>query len=360
MTARHASPLARYLAAAYALLVIYASLHPFSGWRDTGAPLLDFLAAAWPRYYTVFDLVTNMLAYVPLGFLLVPALHPRLRLGIAAVLTAVVGLALSFSIETLQHFLPTRVPSNLDLACNGIGALTGAALGMNWGRALVDGGRLHALRMRLIVHGKAADFGLVLLGLWLLTQLNPEILLFGTGDLRTLLGLEPLPYSAKRFLVIEAGVTAGGTLAAGLVAALLLRTPRHWVLGMLFMLALVIRGFAGALLVSAAQFGHWITPGNMLGLACGTLLLLPALLLPRLVQQVLAALALFFTTALVNLAPENPYLAATLQVWQQGHFLNFNGLTRLVSSLWPFAALPFLMLPRGRREGLPREKQNEP
>ena len=28
------SPLARYLLLAYVLLVIYASLHPFSGWRD--------------------------------------------------------------------------------------------------------------------------------------------------------------------------------------------------------------------------------------------------------------------------------------------------------------------------------------
>lgn len=346
---RSPSPLARYLAAAYALLVIYASLHPFSGWRDTGAPLPDFLAAALPpRYFTLFDLSINILAYVPLGFLLVPALHPRLRLGYAAVLAVFAGLALSLSMEMLQHYLPARVPSNLDLACNGVGALIGATLGMNWGRALVDGGRLHALRMRLITHGKTADFGLVLLGLWLLTQLNPEILLFGTGDLRMLLGLEPLPYSAKRFVFIEAGVTAGGTLAAGLIASSLLQTPRRWELGLLFILALVIRAFAGSLLVSAAQFGHWITPGNMLGLACGTLALLFAMLMPRLAQRMLAALSLFFTTALVNLAPENPYLAATLQVWQQGHFLNFNGVTRLVSSLWPFAALPYLMLPRGR------------
>lgn len=349
MTARHASPLARYLAAAYALLVIYASLHPFSGWRDTGAPLLAFLGAAWPRYYTVFDLVTNMLAYVPLGFLLVPALQPRLRLGLAALSAALAGCLLSFSLETLQHFLPTRVPSNLDLASNSLGALIGAALGMNWGRELVDGGRLHALRMRLITHGKAADFGLVLLGLWLLTQLNPEILLFGTGDLRALLDLEPLPYSAKRFLFIEAGVAAGGTLAAGLVAWSLLRSPRRWMIAALFILALVVKAFAGALLVSEAQFGQWVTPGNMVGLACGTLALLVALHLPALAQQVLAALSLLFATALVNLAPENPYLAAALSVWQQGHFLNFNGLTKLVSSLWPFAALPYLMLPRGRQ-----------
>ena len=53
-------------------------------------------------------------------------------------------------------------------------------------------------------------------------------------------------------------------------------------------------------------------------------------------------------TVLVNLAPANPYSSAALAAWRQGHFLNFNGLTRLVASLWPFLALPYLML-LGRR-----------
>ena len=53
--------------------------------------------------------------------------------------------------------------------------------------------------------------------------------------------------------------------------------------------------------------------------------------------QVMAA------TVLVNLAPPNPYLVATLKLWQQGHFLNFNGLTRLVSALWVFVALAYLI-----------------
>ncbi len=57
-----------------------------------------------------------------------------------------------------------------------------------------------------------------------------------------------------------------------------------------------------------------------------------------------AGLALMAGTVLVNVAPPNPYSVAALAAWRQGHFLNFNGLTRLVASLWPFVALPFLML----------------
>ena len=42
-------------------------------------------------------------------------------------------------------------------------------------------------------------------------------------------------------------------------------------------------------------------------------------------------------------------LAASLKVWQQGHFLNFIGLTRLVSALWAFAALAYLIYFAARR-----------
>ena len=349
MSRRPTSPLARYLAAAYALLVVYGSLHPFAGWREPAGPLLAFLDAPWPRYFTGFDLAVNVLAYLPLGLLLVPALHPRLSPGAAALLAALSAACLSVSLEVLQNFLPSRVPSNVDFACNAIGAMLGAFIGLKWGRGLADGGRLHALRTQRVVAGKAADFGLVLLGLWLFAQLNPEIMLFGTGDLRTLLGLHALPYSAGSSIAVEAAVAGCGTLAAGLLAATLLRQRSHWALAALLLAAVAVKTFAGTLLANDSPIGQWLTPGNALGLAAGFVALAVAAYLPPLAQRMLAASALLLSTALVNLAPENPYLTTTLAVWQQGHFLNFNGLTKLASSLWPFAALPFFMLPRGRQ-----------
>ena len=59
-------------------------------------------------------------------------------------------------------------------------------------------------------------------------------------------------------------------------------------------------------------------------------------------------MALMAGTVLVNLVPFNPYSAAALAIWRQGHFLNFNGLTRMAASFWPFLALPYLIL-LGRR-----------
>ena len=63
--------LARYLALAWLGLVIYGSLHPFSGWRDTGISPFAFLEGAWPRYWTTFDLATNVAVYMPLGLSLI-------------------------------------------------------------------------------------------------------------------------------------------------------------------------------------------------------------------------------------------------------------------------------------------------
>jgi hypothetical protein len=70
--------------------------------------------------------------------------------------------------------------------------------------------------------------------------------------------------------------------------------------------------------------------------------------LPVSLRLPLAGLALMDGTVLVNLAPPNPYSIIALAAWRQGHLLNFNGLTRLTASFWPFLALPYLTL-CGRR-----------
>ena len=64
-----------YLALAYVVLISYASLYPLANWRDLGVSPLAFLDAGWPRYWTGFDLSINVLAYLPLGFLLTLALR---------------------------------------------------------------------------------------------------------------------------------------------------------------------------------------------------------------------------------------------------------------------------------------------
>ncbi len=341
--------LARYLALAWCGLVVYGSLHPFSGWRDTGVSPFAFLEGGWPRYWTVFDLAANVAVYVPLGFLLTLA-FPRLPGRFTAVVLAVLlAGAVSFCLESLQTWLPSRVPSNVDLACNALGGLLGALLAHHTGPRFFP--RLAAWQHRVVAPVPHAELGLTLLGLWLLVAISPEILLFGAGDLRQVLGLPAaMPFAAPSFMLVEAAVTAFNAIAAGLLVRLLVaRTGQAYlaVPGFL-LLCLLVRTLGAAVLVGPGNALAWLTPGAQMGLMVGLVVLAPALLLPATPRQMLAALALMAGTVLVNLAPANPYSAAALAAWRQGHFLNFNGLTRWVSILWPFLALPYLLMANRR------------
>ncbi len=341
--------LPRYLALAYLALVVYASLHPFSGWRDPGLSPIYFLEAGWPRYWTTFDLIINVLAYLPLGFFLTLTLHRLPGRWTPACLAVLLGALLSLGLECAQSWLPSRVSSNLDLACNTAGTCLGALLTFWHGERFFSGvARLH---QRLLAPLPHAELGLVLIGVWLLTLLSPETFLFGSGDLRHLLDITPpLSYAAPSFFALETGIVVCNTLAIGLIARTLLadRKSSYLALAVFFALALLVRTLAAAVLVGPLNALAWLTPGATFGLLAGGALLTIALLVPAPLRVALAGLALMAGTVLVNITPPNPYSAAALATWRQGHFLNFNGLTRLAASLWPFVALPCLTL-LGRR-----------
>jgi VanZ family protein len=347
MTHEQPSTLARYLFVAYVLLVVYASLHPFSGWRDRGLPPFSFLVAPLNRPMPVFDFVVNVIGYLPLGFLAALAAYPRLRGGGALVFGFACSLLLSFVLESLQLYLPTRTSSNLDLLANAAGGCAGALAAVAGTRALRLEEVLRSLRERWMLPGRRIDLGLVLIGLWLLSQLNPETQLFGTGDLRELFRAPSGKlYPAEVFVRVEAGVACGNVFAAGLLAFCLCAPgqPTRVLAVALVATALAIRSFAFGLLVSSQAVLDWVTPGALYGTAAGIALLLIAAGFPRTVQLALAGLALLAATAIVNLSPANPYLTATLSLWQQGPYLNLNGVTRVVSAAWPFAAMFYLVL----------------
>lgn len=341
------SPLARFLFLAYVLLVVYATLYPFSGWRDSGIAAFEYLTASKPPYITAFDLVVNVLGYVPYGWLVVLAMYPSVR-GPSVFLAALAsGAALALTLEAAQTFLPARFASNVDVACNLGGTALGALLGMRSAGWLFGKSPLLRWRIRNVLPGARADAGLVLLALWLATQLNPASLLFGVGDLRDLFR-QPggSAYEPDVFVTIEALTAACNLIAVGLTASAIL-APGAPVLRAMFGLigvGLVVKTGAFALLRQAQDILHWLTPGALIGLTTGLPLLLAAAMLPRVLRLALAAVLLMGATVLVNLAPANPYFASTLAVWAQGHFLNFNGLTRLLSALWPFGALLYLIL----------------
>jgi VanZ family protein len=351
------STLPRTLAIAYALLIAYACLNPFTGWRDPGLPLFDFLAAPWPRYYTGLDLAFNVLGYVPLGFVLAPALATRMRPGWATLAAILLAAGLSFGLETLQNLLPSRVASNVDLGCNTLGALVGALAGARWGPRLFDRrGTLQRWRQRRMVAGGLGDAGLILFGLWLLAQFAPDTVLFGTGDLRHLLDLPaPLGFDPGRQMRVEAAIAVTNMLAVGLLARHSMRGPHIVGILLLLVLGLAARSLAAVTMLQPPDPWRWATPGAQAGQLVGAGLLLLALPLPGRVRHLFIGLCLLAASALANLLPENPYdplASAALR----GHFLNFHGLAGLTASVWPYLALAYL----GALGRLPPEARRPP
>jgi hypothetical protein len=321
-------------------------------------PAFEFLFLPMPRRWLVFDVVTNVLGYAPLGFLTVLAVHPAVRGVPAVTLAALCCAALSFLLETLQTYLPSRTPSNVDFYANALGGALGALAALALGARLLRDDTLHALRYRLFRGGRAIDIGLVLLGLWLVTQLNPETLLFGNGDLRDLLDSAPPGehYAPGLFIRVEAFVAGANVAAVGLLVALLARDPLHARALFLVLVvgALAMRTLAYAVYFKLPNMMLWLTPGAMIGAAAGILLVVVASRLPGWLQLALCGVGLMAATVVVNVAPTNPYLAESLSTWQAGQLFNFNGLTRLVSQAWPFMAIAYafvLSAARGRRSG---------
>lgn len=167
------------LALATICLVVYASLYPFADWRDQGISPFRFLTAPLPQYWTGFDVGANLLGYAPLGFLLaLSALRSR-RVSWAVTVAVLACCLLSLAMETLQSYLPSRIPSSVDLVLNTLGAWLGACCA--W--ALEKAGAVDRWsRFRARWFAQDARGALVLLMLWPVALLFPASVPLGLGQ----------------------------------------------------------------------------------------------------------------------------------------------------------------------------------
>ncbi|HSB98696.1 MAG TPA: VanZ family protein, partial [Burkholderiaceae bacterium] len=175
------STLVLLLLVAWAALIVYASWFPFSGWRwPAGSDAWALLRLPWPRWRDPFDVISNLLGYVPLGLLLVLAPGYRDDGGSAAVRNATVLAALlSYALEVGQHLLPQRVPSLLDWLLNSLGAAVGALLGRGLARTQALGWVQRTGEQWFAQRSRA---GLTLLLLWPVALLFPTPVALGLGQ----------------------------------------------------------------------------------------------------------------------------------------------------------------------------------
>jgi VanZ family protein len=345
------SGISRILALAYALLIVYGSLYPFSGWTAIpGEEAWTFLTAPWPRYISRSDIITNVLVYLPLGLLSARALRAWLRPPGAVFAATAAGLLLSLAMESLQTFLPGRVSSRLDLVLNVAGSLGGAMLAALMQSPRSPLRRIGILRREWFVPGRLADLGLVVVGLWTLAQLTPLLIALDAGVRRA--GLPPwTPGYPLPFNFSQLGIYALGIGGLGVFLSLLTRAGRRITPAFAVFVAAV-------LLTKISVIGRYLSLEMAWGALLGTVFAGMFGRGRRYLRLALAALAVLGGFTLMELEPDPDALPMMVEDFNwvpfRGQMHSLAGYAEILSLFWPFVALGCLgvMAARGgRRRG---------
>jgi hypothetical protein len=214
--------------------------------------------------------------------------------------------------------------------------------------------------------------GIVLLATWPVALLFPASIPFGLGQILermvgalseqmrdTPLGAwvpNHLPPLEPLMPISEMLCVALGLLIPCLVGFCVVRTAgRRLVLVFLVLLM----GTAATSLSAALTWGPlhawaWLDAPAQAGMAVAFFLALCMALLPWRAAAALMLLALGAYLSLLNQAPESPYFSQTLQEWEQGRFIRFNGLSQWLGWLWPYAAGVYVLAHFARRESKTR------
>lgn len=346
------------LAWVYAALVVYASLYPFDGWRVQGIAPWVFLWAPWPQYWTIFDVISNVLGYAPLGFFFTLSFR-RTRPTLPALTVAtLMAAALSWMMESLQFFLPLRVPSNVDWLLNVAGAWLGGAVAivLNWAGVLARWSRFRA--KWFIADARGA---LVLLALWPVGLLFPAPVAFGLGQVYERLEeaaagwlqgtpwLEWLPLREVELQPMLQGaevlcVLLGLLLPCLLAFSVVQTLQQRWIALLVFLpMGLFASALSAALTYGPVHAWDWTSSVVRAGLVGAIFTSAGAVFLSRRACLVIALVCLVLQLALLNTAATDAYFAVTLQTWEQGRFIRFHGLIQWIGWLWPYVALSYLM-----------------
>ena len=323
----------------WALLLAYASLYPFVPPR---LPSLESAAAffARPRYVTTFDVVLNVLAYVPLGALACLYFRQATSTAGAVLQATALGAAFSFAMESLQLFVPNRIASIYDVLANAGGALWGALVFVDPFYSLVTR-PLGELRERIVIPGIWGDAGLMLLLLWLIAQLNPALPFFGAGNI---VGNADL---VGEFAVLQTGAVAMSICGFGLFVSALLQGNKGSLRATLALLsvALWLKFMAASFMLQPHFAAEWVSVWRVIGLVAGIAMFVPMRLLRRPARIYLALVLVLAGALFAKIVGAYSAVDELLRLfrWPYGQLASFATLTRFLHETWPFLALAFLI-----------------
>lgn len=336
-----------FLLLLYAALLVYGSWYPFA-WGAAPVAPLAFLHTM-PTYLDKGDVIQNVLVYMPFGLLIVAWCGRRLPFAAGLLLAAVAGTALSLGIETCQQYLPSRVPSLVDVAMNFGGSVIGGLFGALVNRRTMPGATLLRLRDDWFRPGPLVSTGLIVIALWMLSQTTPLVPSLDIAQLRSKLGylyrsaMAPYWFSWGKLATLWCY-----QVALGILLCTLLHSGRPFLRLYLILAALVC---AWKMLVVGRVLS--------LELLAAVTLALPALAVTRRLRPTASAMAgvalLAAGLAIYELLPGDAAVLQPAFNWVpfEGQMNDLSGLENILEFLWPPMAMACLL-----RLALPFHRQD--
>ena len=283
------------------------------------------------------DILTNVLAYVPLGLLLGLWLRKLGAKVTAVVFATVLGTIISLSVEWVQTYLPTRMPSLIDLGTNALGTFLGALLARLVDRETAFGKLVHDLKSSWFKPGALTNTGLIAIAFWALSQTSPLVPSLDWGNLKE--GLAPISNWVRGSSAFNFGQAAVYALNIAALC-LLARTLGHARKPVL----LLFWFFVGAVLFyKVPVVGRQLSLEALAGWFVALPLAVTFLALPGAGAALVAILLLVvgFSMAELQTVAFAPRFAFN-SVPFLGQMETINGLGDILGSLWPFVALGYL------------------
>jgi len=321
-------------------LTAYGSLYPMSGWRSPDG-------SVWAQFFTrtdrfsFGDIATNLVIYVPFGFVLAQLGGGR-RPRLTVLLATLAGFLLSGTMEVLQAFLPQRVSSVYDLALNVFSTTVGAVTGVSLYSSTALGRYLHALRLKHCRDDIEANIGLVVLALWAASNLMPFIPSLDVGQIKS--GFKPVWQVLRLAQPLDIADATGYLCAVLVIAAVAHRVWRPLPGRVLKTLAFVF----GVLLLKGFIVSRNASLEALLGATAGLALFRLLQRLETIVARTLALIALPVMLLVNGLQPSNSAVG-TLYAFNwvpfRGHLQHtLTGVQDLAGDIWPYAAFAFLLI----------------
>jgi len=320
----------------YLIVLVYGTLYPFQNWQVLSQSANSVLQ--WPRYFSRSDSFTNLIIYLPLGFFVATLVCRRYSLFIAIIVSTTLGGSLSFVLEYIQSFIPTRVSSLADVALNAVGAFCGALIAMAVLSEKFRNKQLSNLVNRYFFYSEKSGIVLVIIILWLLAELMPFVPSISRADM--LYGIRPFWFALSQAGHIDLAILINYFLIVIVLGVLVSNCLREKDYLVRWMGVLVIFVITAKIIVVTRQIYLEAMLGMFIGLFVANWLSKTRLANNLVIVMSAALLIIFIGAFQINQPSVNAIN------WMPFHFqIQSAGfrLSSLIQQMWPYTVLSYAL-----------------